>query len=84
MTLGNDDSKGSTSRGRRQWGWNGYALDNVVMIRIGRSMKMLCELLSVRECRMLMTKQISTRGAGRKVGKFSGGEGVYISGSMSG
>ncbi len=40
-------------------------------------MKMLCELL-------LMTKQRNTRGTGRKVGKFSGGEGVYISGSMSG
>lgn len=57
MTLGDDDSKASTSRRRRQRGRNEYAVDNVFMMVVGRSMKMLCELHYVWWCRMLMTKQ---------------------------
>lgn len=57
MTLDDDDSKASTSRRRRQRGHNEYAVDNVVMMGVGRSMTMFCELHYVWECRMLMTKQ---------------------------
>lgn len=41
MTLGDDDSKASASIRWRQRGRNEYAVDNVVMMMVGRSMKML-------------------------------------------